>query len=269
MEAYELEALGLRVFWDTPAESQDALAHCVHRHSFCEMHILLKNSCALQTEDGVVTVKQGQFCLIAPNVSHATETKAEQFRRVILSIEVRKANTKLGSFLVEWLKQYPVYVGQNALLPILAEQLNQPKGKFYREHIRALLSLILVEAAGALAPVEASSAALPAGDEARSMVLDDFLNGHFAENGAEEALAKRMGLSRRQLDRVMHSHYGMGYREKIAQIRLEVACDLLRRTDLSVQAVAERVGYSTASNFTVFFRKHKGKTPTEYRNHCK
>ena len=40
MEAYELEALGLRVFWDTPAEGQDALAHCVHRHSFCEMHIL-------------------------------------------------------------------------------------------------------------------------------------------------------------------------------------------------------------------------------------
>lgn len=264
MEAYSFEELGLRVFLDRPAPA-DSLADVIHHHSFCELHILLENRCVLQTDRRTVTVEQGQFCLVAPNVSHATQTPSHSFRRLILSVEELRRPAALGRFLSRRMAQEPLIVGEAPLLPLLARRLDGGMGEFSREYNRSLLSLMLVELARAMGAPQASVTSAASSDEARSMVMDDFFNRHFMENGTEEALASALGLSRRQLDRVMHSRYGMSFREKMSRIRLEVACDLLRRTRLSVQEVAERVGYAAATNFTVFFRKQMGQTPTQYR----
>ena len=40
----------------------------------------------------------------------------------------------------------------------------------------------------------------------------------------------------------------------------------LRKPELSIQQVADQLGFSDASTFGKFFRRHTGKTPTEYRN---
>lgn len=265
MEFYELKELGLRVFWDPPAGSEDTLADYIHQHSFYELHILLENRCELQVGGILLTVEQGAFCLIAPGVSHATLTPASRFRRHILCFEEIRPEKALGRHLARWAESEPVSVGQVPLLAQLAERLKTDGQPFSREYDRALLSLMLVELARDRCPIQSPAASAATPDEARTLVMDDFLNRHFSENGAEDRLAAALGLSRRQLDRVMRSRYGMGYREKIARIRLEVAKDLLGRTELSVQAVGERVGYANASNFTVFFKRCTGRTPTEYR----
>jgi AraC-like DNA-binding protein len=40
---------------------------------------------------------------------------------------------------------------------------------------------------------------------------------------------------------------------------------LLRSSDLSIETVAERVGYSDVANFTRAFRRWTGSTPAAYR----
>lgn len=46
--------------------------------------------------------------------------------------------------------------------------------------------------------------------------------------------------------------------------RMALAKSLLRQHDMGVAEVAERVGYSSASTFTVAFARHVGVTPTRY-----
>ena len=46
--------------------------------------------------------------------------------------------------------------------------------------------------------------------------------------------------------------------------RMALAKDLLRRREVSVAEVAERVGYSSASTFSVAFTRHVGQPPTQY-----
>jgi len=46
--------------------------------------------------------------------------------------------------------------------------------------------------------------------------------------------------------------------------RMAVARDLLRRYDLGVAEVAERVGYGSASTFSTAFSRHVGKPPSRY-----
>jgi transcriptional regulator GlxA family with amidase domain len=45
---------------------------------------------------------------------------------------------------------------------------------------------------------------------------------------------------------------------------MAVAKDLLRRHDLGVADVAERVGYGSASTFSTAFSRHVGKPPSRY-----
>ena len=81
-----------------------------------------------------------------------------------------------------------------------------------------------------------------------------------------DVLAAEMGISRAYFHRIYLSAFGVTCRQDVIESRLLYAADLLRTTDLSVSAVAERCGYESDSYFMRQFRQHKGCTPTEYRN---
>ena len=46
--------------------------------------------------------------------------------------------------------------------------------------------------------------------------------------------------------------------------RMAVAKDLLRRQDLGIDEVAERVGYASASTFSTAFSRYVGQPPRRY-----
>lgn len=46
--------------------------------------------------------------------------------------------------------------------------------------------------------------------------------------------------------------------------RMALAKDLLRKGDSGVAEIAERIGYSSASSFSIAFSREVGRTPTEF-----
>lgn len=53
--------------------------------------------------------------------------------------------------------------------------------------------------------------------------------------------------------------------DTIQQVRVRKACELLRSTRLSVQEIAEQVGYQDVTYFIRMFKKHEQVTPLKYR----
>jgi AraC-like DNA-binding protein len=49
------------------------------------------------------------------------------------------------------------------------------------------------------------------------------------------------------------------------EARQERACRLLRETDTPIHAIAERLGFADASNFSRCFRRWCGVTPRDFR----
>ena len=47
--------------------------------------------------------------------------------------------------------------------------------------------------------------------------------------------------------------------------RVERSTELLRKTDLSMEDISQRVGFSSASYYSKIFKKHTGTTPLQYR----
>lgn len=78
----------------------------------------------------------------------------------------------------------------------------------------------------------------------------------------ETALALNMNV--RTLRRILDKT-GEGFRDLSKRIRMEIAEEMLRETDMPVRAVSETVGYSDPHNFSRAFNKQLGMRPTDMR----
>ncbi|MEV4777778.1 AraC family transcriptional regulator [Burkholderia sp. LMU1-1-1.1] len=77
-------------------------------------------------------------------------------------------------------------------------------------------------------------------------------------------LAKNAALSRSAFFERFLRAVGMPPMEYLLAWRMALAKDLLRRHGLGLAQVAERVGYSSASTFSIAFSRHVGRPPSRY-----
>lgn len=79
-----------------------------------------------------------------------------------------------------------------------------------------------------------------------------------------EQLARNVGMSRSALFERFTAAVGVPPMEYLLAWRMALAKDLLRRRDVSLAEVAERVGYGSASTFSTAFSRHVGQPPGRY-----
>lgn len=80
-----------------------------------------------------------------------------------------------------------------------------------------------------------------------------------------EELAEKCALSRSQLHRKVKFVTGLSTTGLLTKIRLNLALDDLRKTDLTVSEIAYNYGYNDPAHFTKLFKKEFSKTPSEAR----
>lgn len=62
------------------------------------------------------------------------------------------------------------------------------------------------------------------------------------------------------------SHTGQSPKAYLSELRIRQACTLMKKSDISITAIAASVGFENSLYFSKVFKKIKGITPTEYRN---
>jgi AraC-like DNA-binding protein len=94
----------------------------------------------------------------------------------------------------------------------------------------------------------------------------DFIHRHYADpNLGAQLLSEQLGLSTSYLSRLVKQATGVGIVDCIHAERLKAAKALLTGTDLSVDEIAEQVGFSNRWTFTRSFKRYEGTTPGAYR----
>ncbi|MFA5939752.1 MAG: AraC family transcriptional regulator ligand-binding domain-containing protein [Sinimarinibacterium sp.] len=79
-----------------------------------------------------------------------------------------------------------------------------------------------------------------------------------------DTIAARLHISSRTLKRRLQQH-GVSFQQLVNEARQRDAVRLLKETSLSIEQIAEQLGYSEASNFVRAFRRMTGRTPSEVR----
>jgi AraC-like DNA-binding protein len=90
------------------------------------------------------------------------------------------------------------------------------------------------------------------------------MHGQLARSWTVAQLAKAAALSRSAFFERFTRTVGLPPMEYLLAWRMAVAKDLLRRQDLGLAEVAERVGYGSASTFSTAFSRHVGRPPGRY-----
>lgn len=95
--------------------------------------------------------------------------------------------------------------------------------------------------------------------------LLQFINEHFMELSLEQT-AEKLHIHPRYLSRLLKKYTGKGYMEIILDLRLEKAAFLLQNTQLTINEIGEKSGFSNMNHFYNHFKKTYNKTPKEFRN---
>lgn len=96
--------------------------------------------------------------------------------------------------------------------------------------------------------------------------VNEYIAGHLNEDLSLVALSEKVYLNPSYLSRRYKEVSGQNLSDVITQMRLDRAMKLLREDQRKVSAIAEQVGYLSATHFIRVFKKATGLTPQEWRN---
>lgn len=256
--------------------------------SFCTV---LEGSCRLAV-DGYdpVTIQQGDFILL-PATPGFTMSSFEPATPKFIDPKVAPAPTEevrhgrpSGPVDVRLLGGYFVFESPDAALMVaLLPRMIHLRGA---DRLAALVRLVGEESAERKAGRDLILARLvevliiealrsTQGEEAPAGLLRGLADGRLAEAMREmhgdparawtvEQLAKKAALSRSAFFDRFTRAVGLPPMEYLLAWRMSIAKDLLRRHDVALDTVAERVGYGSASTFSTAFSRYVGLPPGRY-----
>ncbi len=95
--------------------------------------------------------------------------------------------------------------------------------------------------------------------------VQQWVENNYAKNFLIEEVALRFGMSLRNLTRRFKMATGESLLTYLHRYRIEIAKELLKTSDFTIQEIAYQVGYEDISFFYRLFKKHTALTPKAYR----
>jgi AraC-like DNA-binding protein len=92
-----------------------------------------------------------------------------------------------------------------------------------------------------------------------------YVRRHLGEPIRLESLAEDASLSKYHFLRKFRAQAGVTPMRLVTQMRLEAARNLIRHSHLSLEAIAEQVGFAGEPHMHQVFRRHLGQTPGSFR----
>lgn len=156
------------------------------------------------------------------------------------------------------LEKLPAFI---ELTPALAQYVSflhlhlqqQQAGTSQRQMLLLLLQLLQEQYGKAVTP------------DRRIAAAQSYLDQHFGQPVTIAQLAAIANLSPRHLNTLFRQSLGMTPQQYLLEKRMQRAWQLLSQTSLTIQQVAEQVGYQNLSAFSDRFRKHFNRAPSYFR----
>lgn len=90
-------------------------------------------------------------------------------------------------------------------------------------------------------------------------------NNYGSEDLSLDTTASHIAVSSGYLSALFKKESGINFSDYLTKIRMEKAMELLRTTDLKTYQIAYNIGFSNPHYFSISFKKHTGKTPSEFK----
>lgn len=245
----------------------------MHSHSFFELLFALEGDLRIQLLNGrLLSIPPKSFCLILPTVYHSTHISENHEKKLALGFQIEKSDTSSRHSFYE-LCVKKLQSDLNEPLIFECEELYEALQAFNREFNSSLpasepyASALLLQCyvllfralCGRLEAIDEDESAEAADlSVSRKVLIDDYLYHHSGEPITQEDLAAFLNLSTRQLNRILQQLYGTSFRQRLIDVRLHKAAQLLTTTERAIDDIALSVGYTSLSGFYSAFHSKFG-----------
>jgi YesN/AraC family two-component response regulator len=252
-----------------------------HCHSSYELHFIKYGKGNLIADGKSYEIGPGTFYLTGPQVYHEQRTyDRDPMAEFCINFEltVLKRNTAKSDYffqieaqeIAKVLRDTHFWFGQDecnnvALFETIMEELEH-KITGYHHSVRNCVSQIIINAVRCYTNHKMADYKLPQRtlNEKREQLLSSLFNQNVSDLSLAH-LADQLGVSKRQASRIIQKYYQLNFKEKHTGDRLELAKNLLLTTDLPIELVAEKAGFTSTSYFCKKFKESWGATPSQFR----
>ena len=272
--AVKLGELQIDVRTNGPHESLEDVV--THAHSGFEVQAALSGTYCLAFADRQLQIRAPDtVCLIPPDCPHRSGQAEAGTRLISLRFSCRKRSAQgeaaaLAEVMAQRMEEPVLLSGEPELCAAL-------KG-FSRELVApelasqllldSLLQEIFIRLFRSIKKQRCISREEAPEREVRTdrySQIEAFFQDNYEKPITEQDLATVLAVSKRQTSRILREQCGKSFHEKLEEVRMSRAQQYLRLGELTVEEIAFRVGYASASGFFVAFKKRFGMTPTRYR----
>ena len=139
----------------------------------------------------------------------------------------------------------------------------QQKNEFYQECVRGMVYALLFEIARFNGRKTSASNIKAIGLQLERAI--EYVEKNYQNNFKILDLATECHMSETHFRRIFQEKMNMTPIEYVNFVRVKKACELIDKTDISMEEVAERVGFVTPSTFNRNFRRIIGTSPYQWK----
>ena len=244
-----------------------------HDHSAVEILLTLEGMVTYTIEDKIYQVRKGEILIVPPDMLHSLSMGEGSSRYLFLfESDAIMAMRDLKAMASYFHKPFHLRDGSDAHVRIRELLLRAREAYEKREMMwNTMCYSCILRVYATLGQRYLSGIKPRTGDNMRNMdsevinAVMTYINNHYREELSLEDVARFAGFSRYYFSRSFKRQTGYSFKDYLCQKRLQVAMDLLIRTNRSMRDVAIESGFGSVATFNRVFREKKGCTPTQYR----
>ncbi|NLL80322.1 MAG: AraC family transcriptional regulator [Clostridiales bacterium] len=254
----------------------------LHFHNFMEIGYCHYGAGAMTVESEEIRFEPDTFTIIPKNVPHKTLSEKGNvafWEYLFIDVdsflkELYRDNTGYARSLCKCMnaKTHLIRPGEQpetaALLKSLFEEMSE-KREFYKEKCKGLLQVFLMELArnNKTSQKENDKAVIEEPEDRNVQITAalHYIEEHYSEELKIKKLAEVCHMSETHFRRVFHEIMNMTPSEYVNLVRIEAACELMQRSDLSMTQISEQTGFGAPSTFNRNFKEMTGMSPYQWK----
>lgn len=249
----------------------------LHFHNLMEIGICRYGRGDMYLDEDVYRYQEGTITMIPENYPHVTISDGDEMNFwEYIFIDPNRIVEKLfpdnplyQKEVIEALNSAPMIMEQDVILTELMEHImdeTKEKKPFFRKVIEEYVSMLVLELMRREQQLLTKSEAQVKGSNmAQIAAALDFINKNFEHAIRVKELADICSMSETHFRRIFEEYINMSPMDYVNLIRIQKACELMKKTNDSMDLVASKCGFTTTSTFNRNFKKFLETSPYQWK----
>lgn len=249
----------------------------LHFHNLMEIGICRYGEGDLYLNEDVYRYSDGMITMIPENYPHVTISDGEDMNYwEYIFIDPKSVVDKLfpdnpiyQKEIIDTLNRAPMITERDEILTQFIERVieeTKSKQPFHRKMIEEYVSMLILELMRREKHLMVESETKVKGSNmAQIAAALDFVNKNFEQPIRVKELADICSMSETHFRRIFEEYINMSPMDYVNLIRIQKACELMKKTNDSMDLVACKCGFTTTSTFNRNFKKFLETSPYQWK----